>query len=243
MLFRSSYSKCVDAEGVQHNFCGIRVRYKAEGGSYSSWKTLLAATNVSAEEVNSSALYEGALLATKTYIAQVDVVDTVGSHTSVTFTIPTEKVYEHRNGARRAYTFGGYVEDDNTFAIAEDIAVDVRGTEMTLGGFDVEAVKAKSAEGVTGKIQMASGLTIQWGQVVITPTEANKPTEAAVEFYIPYKAIPFVVTNPASTAPGTVVIGTCAASITETGFNAILTRSNTTATGIRWLAIGFCENE
>ena len=240
---RRSYSKCVDAEGVQHNFCGIRVRYKAEGGSYSSWKTLLAATNVSAEEVNSSALYEGALLATKTYIAQVDVVDTVGNHTSVTFTIPTEKVYEHRNGARRAYTFGGYVEDDNTFAIAEDIAVDVRGTEMTLGGFDVEAVKAKSAEGVTGKIQMASGLTIQWGQIVVTPSAANTPTPAAVEFYIPYKAIPFVVTNPASTAPGTVVIGTCAASITETGFNAILTRSNTTATGIRWLAIGFCENE
>lgn len=240
---RRSYSKCVDAEGVQHNFCGIRVRYKAEGGSYSSWKTLLAATNVSAEEVNSSALYEGALLATKTYIAQVDVVDTVGNHTSVTFTIPTEKVYEHRNGARRAYTFGGYVEDDNTFAIAEDIAVDVRGTEMTLGGFDVEAVKAKSAEGVTGKIQMASGLTIQWGQIVVTPSAANTPTAAAVEFYIPYKAIPFVVTNPASTAPGTVVIGTCAASITETGFNAILTRSNTTATGIRWLAIGFCENE
>ena len=135
------------------------------------------------------------------------------------------------------------MEDDNTFAFAEDIAVKVKGKEMTLGGFDVEAVKAKSASGVTGKIQMASGMTIQWGQIVVTPTAANTPTALAVEFYIPYKSIPFVVTNPASTAPGTVVIGTCAGSITETGFDAILTRSNTTATGIRWLAIGFCENE
>lgn len=240
---KRSYSKCVDAGGIQRNFCGIRVRYKTENGSYSSWKTLLASTNVSAEQVDSGALYEGALLINQTYIAQVDVVDTVGNHTSVTFTIPTDKVYKHEDGARRSFTFGGYVEDENTFAFAEDIAVKVKGKNMTIGGHEAEAVRAKSASGVTGKIQMASGMTIQWGQVVITPSAANTPTEAAVEFYIPYKSIPFVVTNPASTAPGTVVIGTCAASISETGFNAILTRSNTTATGIRWLAIGFCENE
>lgn len=240
---RRSYSKCVDVGGVQRNFCGIRVRYKTENGSYSSWKTLLASTNVSTDQVDSGALYEGALLVTQTYIAQVDVVDTVGNHTSVTFTIPTDKVYKHEDGARRSFTFGGYVEDDNTFAFAEDIAVKVKGKNMTIGGHEVEAVRAKSASGVTGKAQMASGLTIQWGQIVVTPTAANTPTAAAVEFYIPYKSVPFVVTNPASTAPGTVVIGTCAASISETGFDAILTRSNTTATGIRWLAIGFCENE
>lgn len=240
---RRSYSKCVDSGGTQHNFCGIRVRYKTENGSYTSWKTLVAASNVSTEQVDSSGLYEGALLVTQTYIAQVDVVDTVGNHTSVTFTIPTDKVYMHRAGSRRSLTFGGYVEDDNTFAFAEDIAVKVKGKNMTIGGNEAEAVRAKSASGVTGKIQMASGLTIQWGQIVVTPTAANTPTAAAVEFYIPYKSEPFVVTNPASTAPGTVIIGTCAGSVTKTGFDAILTRSNTTATGIRWLAIGFCENE
>lgn len=240
---KRSYSKCVDSGGTQHNFCGIRVRYKTENGSYSSWETLLASSNVSTDQVDSSALYEGAILATQTYIAQVDVVDTVGNHTSVTFTIPTDKVYMHRDGNRRSLTFGGYVEDDNTFAFAEDITVKVKGKNMTIGGNEAEAVRAKSASGVTGKIQMASGLTIQWGQIVVTPTAANTPTAAAVEFYIPYKSVPFVVTNPASTAPGTVVIGTCAGAVSETGFDAILTRSNTTATGIRWLAIGFCENE
>ena len=240
---RRSYSKCVDAGGTQRNFCGIRVRYKTENGSYSSWKTMLASTNVSADQVDSGALYEGALLITQTYIAQVDVVDTVGNHTSVTFTIPTDKVYKHEAGARRSFAFGGYVEDDNTFAFAEDITVKVKGKNLTVGGHEVEAVRAKSASGVTGKVQMASGLTIQWGQIVVTPTGANTPTAAAVEFYIPYKSVPFVVTNPASSAPGTVVIGTCASSVSETGFDAILTRSNITATGIRWLAIGFCENE
>lgn len=130
---RRSYSKCVDAEGTQHNFCGIRVRYKAEGGSYSAWKTLLAATNVSAEEVSSGALYEGVLLATKTYIAQVDVVDTVGNHTSVTVTIPTDKVFLHRDGARNSLGVFKYAEDDNTVDVAQDITVKVRGG-LQVGG-------------------------------------------------------------------------------------------------------------
>lgn len=240
---KRSYS-LVKSGNVQKNFCKIRYRYKMEdAASWSSWVTILDTDELSSDEVETGALLGGTLLATNTYMVQVGVIDLVGQQTSTTEIIPTDKVYEHRHGARRSYTFGGYVEDDNTFAFAEDIAVKVKGNEMTLGGFDVEAVKAKSASGVTGKIQMASGLTIQWGQMVITPSAANTPTAAAVEFYIPYKSIPFVVTNPASTAPGTVVIGTCAGSITETGFDAILTRSNTTATGVRWMAIGFCANE
>ena len=237
---KRSYSKCQDASGVQHNFCGIRVRYKQENGSYSSWKTLLAATTLTTEEANSSALYDGALLATSTYIAQVDVVDTIGNHTSVTFTIPTDKVYEHRSGARRSYTFGGYVEDDNTFAFAEDISVEVRG-QMTIGGNAAEAVRSKSVDGNSGSIRFASGLTMQWGQVIVTPTAANTPAAAAVTFAIKYKGVPFVVTNPSSTVPGTSVLGCCAANVTAEGFDAILTRTSTTSTGVRWIAIGLCD--
>jgi hypothetical protein len=129
---RRSYSKCVDSGGTQHNFCGIRVRYKTENGSYTSWKTLVAASNVSTEQVDSSALYEGALLVTQTYIAQVDVVDTVGNHTSVTFTIPTDKVYMHRDGGRNSLGIGKYVEDDNMVDVAEDISVKIRG-ELQVG--------------------------------------------------------------------------------------------------------------
>lgn len=130
---RRSYSKCLDASGVQHNFCGIRVRYKQENGSYSAWKTLLAATTLTTEEVNTSALYEGALLVTNTYIAQVDVVDTIGNHTSVTFTIPTDKVYTHKDGARNSMGIGKYVEEDNMVDVAEDITVKVRGV-LQVGG-------------------------------------------------------------------------------------------------------------
>ncbi len=118
---------------MQHNFCGIRVRYKQENGSYSSWKTLLASTTLTSEEVNTGALYEGALLVTNTYIAQVDVVDTIGNHTSVTVTIPTDKVFMHKDGARNSLGLFKYAEDDNMVDIAEDITVKVRG-DLVVGG-------------------------------------------------------------------------------------------------------------
>ncbi len=130
---RRSYSKCIDQSGVQHNFCGIRVRYKQENGSYSAWTTLLAATNVSKEEIESAALYSGALLATNTYIAQVDVVDAIGNHVSVTITIPTDKVYMHRDGARRSLSLFKYAEEDNVVDVADDITVKVRGG-LQVGG-------------------------------------------------------------------------------------------------------------
>lgn len=238
---KRSYS-LVKSNGVQKNFCKIRYRYKLENAaSYSSWVTILETDELSSDEVESDALLGGVLLATNTYIVQVGVIDRIGQQANTTVTIPTDKVYMHKAGARRSLTFGGYVEEDNTFAFAEDIAVRVKGNDMTIGGNEVEAVHSKSTSGVTGKIRFASGLTLQWGQIVVTPTAANTPTAAAVTFPIKYKSIPFVVTNPVSSAPGTVVLGTCAASISETGFNAILTRSNTTGTGIRWIAIGFCE--
>ena len=238
---RRSYS-LVKADGVQKNFAKIRYRYKLESASsWSSWVTILETDALSSDEIETGPLLGGTLLATNTYIVQVGVIDRLAQQANTTQTIPTDKVFWHRDGKRRSLTFGGYVEDDNTFAIAEDIAVKVKGSSMTVGGNEVEAVQAKSASGVSGNIQMASGLTIQWGQVVVTPSAASTPTAAAVTFPIKYKSVPFVVTNPASTVPGTVILGTCASSITETGFDAILTRTSVTATGIRWIAIGFCE--
>ena len=129
---KRSYSKCVDAGGTQRNFCGIRVRYKVEGGSYTAWKTLLAATNLSTDQVDSGAIYKGELLVTKTYIAQVDVVDSVGNHTSYTASIPTDKVAIHEAGSIGSMGIGKYAEDPNTVDIAEDKTVRVRG-ELKVG--------------------------------------------------------------------------------------------------------------
>ena len=124
---KRSYSKCTDEGGTQRNFCGIRVRYKAEGGSYTDWKTLLASTNLNTDEVDSGAIYKGELLATRTYIAQVDVVDTAGNHTSYTANIPTDKVFTHEAGPINSLGLFKYAEEPNTVDIADDITLRVRG--------------------------------------------------------------------------------------------------------------------
>lgn len=125
---RRSYALCM-ANGVQKNFCGLRYRYKkAEAGSYSDWITLLSSTTLGTEEVDSSPLLNGGLVATSSYLVQVDAVDSIPNHTPITFSIPTARVYMHRSGKDNALAIGKFIEQTNTVDIAEDIAVRVRNS-------------------------------------------------------------------------------------------------------------------
>lgn len=90
----------------------------------------------------------------------------------------------------------------------------------------------------TGWVRFSNGLLIQWGNVTITPV-ANTPTAKAVTFYTPYTDAPAVFTTAYTTVPGTSVLGDGTANITTTGFDAYVTRTGTTNTGIMWLAIGY----
>ena len=134
-----SYSQ-VKANGVQKNFCKIQYRYKAEGGTYSDWTPILAKDNLSSDKIKTGALLGGVLSAQATYVVQVQAIDDIGESASTTITIPTDKVYWHRDGARRSLTFGGYVEDDNTFAIADDITFKTKGPIEALGGGNIDTL-------------------------------------------------------------------------------------------------------
>lgn len=123
-----SYSKVVSG-GVQRNFCKIRYRYKANGAaSYSSWATILEGTSLTSDKVVTGALLGGALSAQSTYLVQVQAIDDIGEYGYTTITVPTENVYWHRDGARGSFTFGGYVEEDDTFAIAAGKTFKVKST-------------------------------------------------------------------------------------------------------------------
>jgi hypothetical protein len=122
---KRSYSK-VEVSGEQKNFCSIRYRYKPEGGSFSSWATILAADTAS-DEIVTSALLDGKLLKENAYEVQVGVIDTVGETGGTTVSIPTEKVYWHRAGSIRSFGLGEYVEEENTFSVAEDIGSTFKG--------------------------------------------------------------------------------------------------------------------
>ena len=229
---KREYSK-VQVDGEQKNFCTLRYQYKKVTDSgYSSWKTILADNTLSKDEVITTQL-DGRLSEKSSYIVRVGVVDTLGNQANATFEIPTDKVYMHRAGSRNSLAFGKYVEKDNTIEVAKGIALE-------LGGNKVDAIVSTDEGDITGSIRFASGFVMQWGSVTVTPLEANTPTASAVTFDIPYKNTPFVVTSPVSEVPGTTLLGTSASNMTIAGFDVVLTRTNTTSTKIRWLAIGFC---
>ena len=92
----------------------------------------------------------------------------------------------------------------------------------------------------TGRVQFSNGLLLQWGNVTITPV-SNTPTAKAVTFPVAYTDAPVVMTTAYTTVPGTSVLGNAAANITTTGFDAYVTRTGTTNTGVMWFAIGYKE--
>lgn len=128
---KRSYKK-IYISGVNKNFCSIRYRYKAEGGSYSGWTTILA-TNASSDEVVTGALLSGTLDVTRTYLVQVQAEDTIGEVGTTTITLPTESVYMHKAGSINALGIGKYAEEENTFDVAQHITAIFRGKVRFMG--------------------------------------------------------------------------------------------------------------
>lgn len=81
------------------------------------------------------------------------------------------------------------------------------------------------------------GIMIQYGRVSINPV-ANKPTMEHVQFPKTFAGQPCVVVTPVTSVPGTNILGAGAANSTSAGFDAYITRTNTTETTLAWIAIG-----
>lgn len=76
---------------------------------------------------------------------------------------------------------------------------------------------------------------VQSGKVYVEPV-ANVPTMVHVTFEQPFLDIPQVVVSPNTTVPGTTVLEVGAANITKEGFDAYVTRTNTTTTSVSFIA-------
>lgn len=159
----------VYVSGVNKNLCAIGYRYKKEGGTYSSWTTILATTATS-DEVSTSALLGGALSVTSTYIVQVQVVDSIGEITKTTFSLPTEKVYRHKAASIGSFGFGKYAEEEDVFDIAEDKTLRVRG-ELKLGSGGLSIADFICEDTISGSWRCRkwnSGVAEAYGSVVVT---------------------------------------------------------------------------
>lgn len=129
---KKSCSDVKKTDGTVVNKCYISFRCKTVNDVWDDrmWTTILFADNEgNVDEIDTwdlDVLGIGGVAATNSYIAEIKVTDYVGETTYTTVSIPTDRVYDHEAGNRRSYAFGKYVEDDNTFDIAEDIDFKVR---------------------------------------------------------------------------------------------------------------------
>lgn len=112
--------------------------------------------------------------------------------------------------------------------------------KLTHNQYAVEALMTKVFTSTIGRIHYENGLLIQWGSTSITPV-ANTPTSVEITFPISYTSTPCIMTSGLTSVPGTMVLGEGHNNDSSTGTTLWVTRTNTTATVVRWLAVGFKE--
>lgn len=137
---KRSYSPVV-VDGVQQNFCTIQYKYLSDGVSWSHWVTLLHSKNFDSDEVVTGPLLEGLLIPQKSYVVHLMAIDSIGRYSETFITIPTEKIYWHRDGARNALGLGKYNTRDNAVDSGWDFYMNNhRITGLPLPSDDTDAV-------------------------------------------------------------------------------------------------------
>lgn len=171
------------------NKCAIQYRYKAVSApNYTAWTMILAKDSLSSDEVITTPLLDGTLSVKSTYEVQVRVIDDIGEYSSTTVKIPTDKVFCHRGWNSIAY--GGYIEEDNTFAITGDMKFKVKNEvweDLGLSG-SVAPSESNCGRGPAGTgcwyrvvngnhVQVAFNCSLQYAGSAIQINSASIPEE------------------------------------------------------------------
>lgn len=102
------YEKVI-SDGVQNNFGKVQYRYRAEGGLWSDWYTILDSVSTTDTEVTTGALLNGALSIKTNYQVQVKAIDTIKEESQpVTLIVPSDNVYMDRPAGGKGMGLGGY---------------------------------------------------------------------------------------------------------------------------------------
>lgn len=171
------YSKVQDGNGVQHNFCQIRYRYAAEGGSFSNWSTILSAESET-DEVETAALLGGVLSTENTFIVQVGVADTVGSQMNAAHTLLSESVFMHRRAGGKGAGFGKYCEEDDLLDVAWNARIRKKLRLLEKGDPVADFVTETGTKSGWEYIRRSGGLVEAWhrkplGSIALTTQVAE----------------------------------------------------------------------
>ena len=103
-------------------------------------------------------------------------------------------------------------------------------------------IKSSSISDYEGHLWFKNGMLLQWGQVTIKPTAANAVTSTEITFTHAYTFAPFVTASPQIAYPDAVTTSVGSGSTdggAKAGMKIFMTRTNTSETTFRWLAIGY----
>lgn len=178
------------------NICKVQYRYAQNGGTYTSWADLGQSTNGTVA-VNTSPLL-GNLSAQISYIVHIRAFDEIGNAAESVITVPTEKVYWHRDGANNALGLGKYNERKNAVDSAWDFYMNnkkVTGLPTPTGstdavplGFLKDYVVEQGTSGIWAYRKWNSGLAELWCSLSATYQNGNVLASAEV-------AYPFTMTS------------------------------------------------
>jgi hypothetical protein len=96
------------ANGVQHNYCKLKYRYRKEGGTYSAWQTILDVKADKSDDVITAPLLNGTLDIKTNYQVQLIVTDDFDESVPVTISVPSDDVYMDRPAGGKSMGLGGY---------------------------------------------------------------------------------------------------------------------------------------
>ena len=166
---KRAYSSVVASE-VQKNFCDLKYRYKATGGTWSDEYTLLEGTNISTDK------YEGIIPdvvaeTDKSYLVQLIVEDTIGEKIGYDFSIPTDDVTLHLSEGGYGVAVGKYSESTpnrRMFEVAEN-------WDFVINGESVEDfVVEYGTSGIWEYRKWNSGIAECWGVHTQSDLAVNK---------------------------------------------------------------------
>ena len=113
---KAVFSKVI-SNGVQNNYGNIKFRYRKEGGTYSSWQTILDGRTNNSDEVITPPLLNGALDITSNYQVQIVAYDDFYDSVPITIAIPSDAVYMDRPAGGKSMGLGGYSSGDGNLDI------------------------------------------------------------------------------------------------------------------------------
>ncbi|USK72611.1 hypothetical protein [Peribacillus asahii] len=136
-------------------------------------------------------------------------------------------------GANNVFFADTLASDGEGIQFPKSSATDVKDRAQcdTLRGYDGKLLFNSK------EIHHQGNFMVARGSVTITPTAANEPTSASISFGKTFPSNPTVMVTPNTTVPGKTVTGWGMSGVSETGCTLWVTRTNTSATSLHWVAI------